>query len=208
MFCFNPDEIKPEDNESTSMITPSEIIQYLYCPRFTYFMNCLTIPQHEELRYKVLKGREIHHKREKSNLDYLRKKLNCIKKEISVYLASRELRVRGVVDEVLHLKDGTLAPLDYKYTEYTEHTFKTHRIQSTLYAMLIMENYKKPVKKGFICYVRGGNKIKEILYTEDDFCYANYVINKIFDIIQTGHFPPKTKYKNKCVDCCYRNICV
>lgn len=208
ILSFNPDEIKPEDNESTPMITPSEIIQYLYCPRFTYFMNCLTIPQHEELRYKVLKGREIHHKREKSNLDYLRKKLNCIKKEVSVYLASRELRVRGVVDEVLHLKDGTLAPLDYKYTEYTDHTFKTHRIQSTLYAMLITENYKKPVKKGFICYVRGGNKIKEILYTEDDFCYANHVIQKIFDIIQTGHFPPKTKYKNKCVDCCYRNICV
>ncbi len=38
------------------MITPSEVIEHIYCPRFTCFLNCLNIPQHEELRYKVLKG--------------------------------------------------------------------------------------------------------------------------------------------------------
>ena len=48
-------------------ITPSEVIEYLYCPRFIYFMNCLSIPQHEEQRYKVLMGREIHEKKSKIN---------------------------------------------------------------------------------------------------------------------------------------------
>lgn len=142
------------DNETTPMITPSEVIEHLYCPRFTYFMNCLNIPQHEELRFKVLKGREIHKAREGDNRAYLRKRLGCIDKDISVYIASRSLGVRGVVDEVLHLSDNTLAPLDYKYAEYREGVFDTHRMQSVLYALMIMENYARPVKKGFICYAR------------------------------------------------------
>lgn len=196
------------DTESTPMLTPSEIIEHLYCPRFTYFMNCLNIPQHEELRYKVLKGRELHERREKTNTEYLRKRLGVVDKEVSVYIASQSLRVRGIIDEVLHLLDDTLAPLDYKYTEYSDFTFQTHKTQSALYALLIMENYKKPVKKGFICYTRGGNKVKEIIYTEKDFCYAKGVVKEIFDIIMKGFFPRKVKSKNRCIDCCYRNICV
>ena len=196
------------DNESTPMITPSEVIEHLYCPRFTYFMNCLNIRQHEELRYKVLKGRELHEKRENENRDYLRKRLGCVDKELSVYIASKELRIRGVVDEVLHLSDGTLAPLDYKYTEYNEYTFETHRIQSALYALLIKENYKKTVTRGFICYMKGGNKIKEILYSEKDFCCARNVVQEIFDVIQKGYYPKKTSWQNRCIDCCYRNICI
>lgn len=196
------------DTEATPMITTSEIIEHLFCPRFTYFMNCLNIPQHEELRYKVLKGRELHENREKTNVDYLRKRLGCVKKEISVYIASKKLGVRGIIDEVLHLSDGSLAPLDYKYAEYNDFIFRTHRVQSTVYALLIMENYKKPVKKGFICYVRGGNKIKELTYSQNDLNFAMEVIAEIFDIIIKAFYPKKTAWQNRCIDCCYRNICI
>jgi CRISPR-associated exonuclease Cas4 len=196
------------DTETTPMITPSEVIEHLYCPRFTYFMSCLNIPQHEELRYKVLKGRELHEKREDTNRDYLRKRLGCIDKDISVYIASKELGIRGIIDEVLYLPDDTLAPLDYKFAEYSDYTFETHKVQSVLYALLIMENYRKPVTKGFICYAKDGNKVKEIVYSENDFCYAKDVIREIFSVILRGFYPKKTKWKNRCIDCCYRNICV
>lgn len=195
------------DTESTPMITPSEIIQFIYCPRYTYFLNCLNIPQHEELRLKVRKGRELHQRREKSNTNYLRKRPECVARDISVYLASKKISVRGVVDEVLHLADGTLAPLDYKFTNFTDFTFKTHKIQSALYAILIQETYQKTVHKGYICYSRSGTQIKEINYTQNDFEKAIDIVNTIFDIIQRGYFPAKTKYPNRCIDCCYRNIC-
>jgi len=195
------------DDEATPMITPSELIEHIYCPRFTYFMNCLDIQQNEHLRYKVLKGRQLHETKEKTNTEYLRKRIECIKKEISVYLASKNLKVRGVVDEVIYLRDGTLAPLDYKYTEYSEYTFKTHKIQSVLYGMLIEENYNLVVKKGFIYYARGMAKIKEIYYTNEDKTEACKIIDEIFNIIEKGFFPRKTKYDIRCIDCCYRNIC-
>ncbi|MGQ9665445.1 MAG: CRISPR-associated protein Cas4 [bacterium] len=196
------------DTEATPMITPSDVIEHLFCPRFTYFTNCLKIDQHEELRYKVLKGREIHERKTKENVEYLRRRIGCVAKELKVYLASPKLRVRGVVDEVLTLTDGSMAPLDYKYTEYRENLFETHRIQSTIYAMLIKETYNKPVNKGFICYVKEGSKLKEVFYKPSDFEYAVRVIDEVFRVIQLGYYPQRTSYHNRCIDCCYRNICV
>jgi CRISPR-associated exonuclease Cas4 len=195
------------DTESTVMITPSEVIEHLFCPRFTYFMNCLNIPQHEELRYKVLKGRELHERREKENREYVRKKIGCIGKEISIYVASPKVRVRGIIDEILTFADGSMSPLDYKYTEYRDYLFETHKVQSVLYAMLIQETYKKPVNKGYICYAKDGIGLKEIIYKESDFIYAKEVVNEIFNVILRGYYPKKTSWQNRCIDCCYKNIC-
>lgn len=170
-------------------------------------MNCLNIPQHEELRYKVLKGRELHENRGKENREYLRKKIGCVGKEISVYVASPAVRVRGVIDELLTLSDGSMSPLDYKYTEFRDYLFKTHKVQSVLYAMLIKEIYNKPVRKGYICYTRNGNTLEEIVYKPSDFEYAENVVDEIFRIILRGYYPQKTPYHNRCIDCCYKNIC-
>ena len=38
-------------------ITPSELIEFNYCKRFIYYMKCLNIPQFEEKRFKVQKGK-------------------------------------------------------------------------------------------------------------------------------------------------------
>ncbi|MCX7732438.1 MAG: CRISPR-associated protein Cas4 [candidate division WOR-3 bacterium] len=196
------------DTETTPMLTPSEIIEHIFCPRYTYFMHCLKIPQKEEQRYIVMKGRQLHNQREKRNPEYLRKRIGCVKKELNVYLASPKIRVRGVVDEVLTLADGSMAPLDYKYTQYREWIFKTHRYQSVLYGMLISEIYSKPVRRGYICYVRTGAKLCEVIYKPQDYDYISRIIEEIFRIIKTGEYPSGTRYSAQCVDCCYRNICV
>jgi len=97
------------------LLTPSEIIAYLYCPRFIYFMFCLDLKEHEEKRFKVQKGRRIHEEKTHINKDYLRKRIGAKAKDTEVYLSSEKLHLRGVADEVLTLKDGSMAPLDYKF---------------------------------------------------------------------------------------------
>ena len=186
-------------------------------------MNCLCIPQHEEERYKVLKGRELHEERKKVNQAYIRKKLKCVRKDIDVYMPSDSLCLKGVVDEVLFLADGTLAPLDYKFAEYKDTLFLTHKYQSILYAMLIKENYKLEdlkvvqniehkdkieVKKGYVCYTRSKSVVKEVEYKEKDFENAQDIILEILNIIHNNYYPKKTKSPSKCTDCCYKNICV
>jgi CRISPR-associated exonuclease Cas4 len=194
--------------ETHAMITPSEVMEYLYCPRFVYFMHCMNIPQHEDYRFKVLKGREVHKRREKENRDYLRKKIGAVKKEIGVYLASPTLRVRGIVDEVLTLAEGTMAPLDYKYTEPSEVVYRTHRVQVILYGLMIEEAYGVPVKHGYVAYIRGGSQLYEVEIDSVARQEVKTVVNDIFRIIETGYHPKRTSYRVRCTDCCYKNICV
>jgi CRISPR-associated exonuclease Cas4 len=189
-------------------VTVSDALEYLFCPRFIFFMHCLGIAQREEKRYKVLKGRELHEIREKVNRDYVRKKLHCTGKEISVYLTSHKHQFKGEVDEVLFLEDGTAAPLDYKYAEYKKTIYRTHKYQAALYGILIKEHFGVEVKKGYVCYTRSNNYVAEIDFKQKDYDMALQIVREILMIIQRGYFPDGTKQKARCVDCTYRNICV
>lgn len=194
-------------DENQYYITPSEIIEFLYCKRFIYFMKCLGIRQYEEKRYKVQKGRNIHDRRLKDNKDYLRKKIGVIHKEMDVSLVSNKYKVRGKVDEVLTLGDNTMVPLDYKFSQYEEKIYKTYRTQIILYALMIEEIYNKVVNKGYIVYCRGGYDIKEIEITEKNKEKTKKIIKEFISITQ-GYYPKATQYKSKCLDCCYKNICI
>ncbi len=173
------------------------------------FRVLFDIPEHQEKkRFKVLTGREIHEDKTQINKDYLRKRICVTDKEIEVYLSSEKLHIRGIVDEVLTLNDGTMAPLDYKFAEYKEREYKTCKIQSIAYGMLISENYSKPVKKGFVVYTRSKNKLVEIEFTPKDIDIFHKIIEEMLLIIQKGWYPKRTASKAKCDDCAYRNICV
>jgi CRISPR-associated exonuclease Cas4 len=191
-----------------TIIIVSDVLEYLFCPRFIYFMHCLAIPQHEESRFKVIKGRQVHDEKRITNTEYLRKKLGVLKKEINVFIASKNNHIKGIVDEVLFLDDGTAEPFEYKYAEFKDSIFKTYKFQLVLHAIMIKENYNIDVKKGFICFTRSNNHIEEVIFTQKDFKKGIEIIDEILEIIDKGFYPGKSRYKNKCIDCCYSNICV
>jgi len=193
-------------DQAVFSITASDILEYLYCPRFIYFENYLDIPQHQEKRFKVRKGRDVHDDKQRINPAYLRKKLGCIERESSVYLSSAR-GIRGIVDEILFLDDGSAAPLDYKYAEYKDRTFKNHKYQLTFYAELIREYFQVTVNRGFIVYTRSRNKLIEVPITERMYSELDSIIRDLLDVVQKGVYPKPTKYKARCGDCCYRNIC-
>ncbi len=194
-------------NEFHYYITPSDMIEFQYCKRFIYYMKCLGIQQYEEKRYKVQKGREIHQKKENENKDYLRKKLGVLEKKINVDLFSEEYKIKGKVDEVLTLEDGTMAALDYKFAEFDEVIYSTYKTQMLMYSLMIKEMYEKNVKKGYLIYCRSKNSVKEIDIKEKDIKNLKKSINEYYKIVQ-GYYPNATKNKARCIDCCYRNICI
>lgn len=187
-------------------LTPSHIIEYLYCPRFTYFEYVLKIPQYEEKEYKVRRGREIHDVKFERNKAYLRKKIGVKEKWLDQYLANKVLR--GKIDEVLLLKDGSMSPLDYKFAEYKDKIFETYKQQLYCYAVLIEENFGKPVNKGYLVYTRSKNKLIEVLLLEKDKKMILNSVDAIKEIITQNRFPKATKYKRRCLNCTYRNICI
>ncbi|HOM03719.1 MAG TPA: CRISPR-associated protein Cas4 [Acetivibrio sp.] len=194
-------------NENQFYITPSDMIEFLYCKRYIYYMKCLGIDQNEEKRFKVMMGREIHKKRGEQNKNYLPKKIGSIGKMIGVNLVSEKYGIRGSADEVHTLFDGTMAPLDYKFATYDERLFKTYKNQLVMYAIMIEETFGKKVHKGFLVYCREENRLVEVCVTEEDkdnVCLYIEEYRKIMD----GYYPEATKQKSKCLDCCYKNICI
>ncbi len=186
-------------------LTPSHIIEYLYCPRFTYFEYVLGIPQYEEKFYKVQKGREIHELKAIQNIDYLRKRIGVVKKYQYQYITNSNLR--GEVDEILELSDGTMAPLDFKFAEYKDIVYDTYKTQLYCYAVLIEENFGKMVNKGYLVYTRSKNKLVEIEILEEDKKNIKNCIIDIYEIIEKNFYPKATKYKKRCLSCTYKNIC-
>ena len=195
-------------NKNRAIITISDVLEYLFCPRFIYFMHCLEIPQHQEMRFKVLRGREVHEEKRSVNPHYLRKKIGVVRREQNVFLASKEHCIKGIVDEVLFLDDGTAAPFEYKFAEFKEKIFRTYRNQLALHAMMIQEQFNVKVTRGFICFVRSRDHVEEVALSEKDFERARKIVREILKIIGTGYFPERARNRAHCSDCCYRNICV
>jgi CRISPR-associated exonuclease Cas4 len=187
-------------------ITPSHILQYLYCPRFIYFEYVLCIPQYQEKYYKVEKGRDIHDQKTELNKDYLRKRIGVADKIITPYLTNSYLR--GEVDEVLFLNNNTAAPLDYKFAAYNDTVYDTYKTQLVCYAILIESNFDQTVDKGYLVYVRSKNKLVEVVITQADKEAVINIVQAIVAIIEQNVFPKATTNKKRCSDCTYRNICI
>lgn len=193
-------------DENVKYITPSEIIEFLYCNRFTYFMNVLGIPQNEGRRYLVELGRDKHELKSNTKPKYLSKKLGVIRKEQEVTLDSQKLKLRGKMDELLYLNTGAMVPLDYKFSEYDGKVHDTHKAQLTIYALLIEDVYKLQVEKGYLVYCADGVEIIEVILTQKDKSKLLKTLDKYKSVLR-GVYPKGASSKNKCSDCTYRNYC-
>jgi len=189
-------------------ITPTELLEFYFCPRFIYFMNVLKIPQYEDRRYKVQKGREVHEERQSHNKDYLWKKVGAIARESNVFLVSEKYHLRGVVDEVVTLVDGSLAPIDYKYAIYPHFVYRSHKTQMLSYCLLVEDVTQQPVKCGFLFYIRDGNRQVRVEYNSKTRQKVIEDINHLLTIVQDEKIPARTVNRNECIDCTYKNICV
>lgn len=193
--------------ESRVFVTPSEVMEYLYCPRFIYYMNVLNVQQHEHNRALVNKGRDIHKLKMVQNKAYLRKTLNVIDKKSEVYMKSETLKLVGKVDEVLFFADGFAAPLDYKYAYWDKRVYKPLLYQQALYASLIEETFSCEVQAGYLVYIRSKNHVEKVDISARLKTRAKEIVDEIFAILNINYFPQATKTKSKCLDCTYRNLC-
>ncbi len=198
-------EFQNTEPDEKFSITATHILEYLYCPRFTYFEESLKIPEYQNKRFKVQKGRQVHKELRKRNPHYLRKRIAVAMRKSDMYISSGHLR--GIIDDILFFSNGTAAPLDYKYAVYKKRTFKNHIFQLVLYGKLIQDTYDVSVGKGFIVYTRSKNKLIEFEITHKMYLTLDQIVASIKQIIQYGFYPEATKYKMRCIDCCYRNIC-
>lgn len=194
-------------SEARPPLTVTHLLEHLFCPRFTYFEHVLAIPERQERRPLVVKGREAHEERAKVNPRYLRKKIGVVGRRQDVPLSSAALGIRGSVDEVLTLEDGTMAPLDYKFAEWKGRVLLNLKMQSVVYGLLIEEAFGVAVNGGWLCYIRSKHRLERLEHTPDDKAEARRLLAEVLGVIRGEHFPEATRYRGRCRDCCYRNVC-
>jgi CRISPR-associated exonuclease Cas4 len=166
------------------------------------------VPERQERRWKVQRGREVHLERSKINKSYLRKKLGVTKRQFDVPLASPSRSIRGIADEVLTFEDGTMGPFDYKFAKAPKKPYRNQVMQSVLYGLMIEEQFGRQVDRGFVCYTRDNHKVVEIPITDRLKKPSLETVAEVIETIQHGFLPKATSYASRCVDCCYRNICI
>jgi CRISPR-associated exonuclease Cas4 len=193
-------------SESRVLLTASMLVEYWYCPRFTYYMEVLGIRQYEEKRLKVQLGRDVHRKKS-LRPEYLRKNIGVISQEKEVYLSDSSLGICGILDEILFFQDGKLATLDYKFA-YNKHKFKTQFLQNVFYSLLLESHYRVRPDFCYIVYTRENNKLVKYEITGRDRDSVLSAIREVRRIISRGIFPKATSAKSRCGDCTYRKICV
>ena len=144
------------------------------------------------------------------NPTYLRKKLGVVERQFDVPLSSVRLGVRGSVDEVLTLADGSMAPFDYKFAEDRGRVYLNQKMQSVLYGLMIRETFQVPVRRGFLCYLRSKHKVVELTNSTTPTSprpRSSSARSSTSD--PDRHLPRKPqRWKARCRDCCYRNICI
>ena len=190
-------------------LTVTHVLEHLFCPRFTYFEYVLAVPERQERRLLVQKGRQAHEERKRINPNYLRKKLGVVQRQFDVPHGlgppgPARLGRRGVS----RWPTGRWPLSTTSSPNTADRVYHNQKMQSVLYGLLIRETFQRPVHRGFLCYLRSKNKVVPIEFSEADFTEAEAVLREILEVIQTGCFPRATAWKARCRDCCYRNICI
>ena len=170
-----------------------DVEEYFFCPMVFYFSVVLGINRSEG--YWAELGKEIQEEAEK----LISEKFEIYEKELK--LESEKLGVIGKVDFVV--KDGnSLAPLEVKYSSKLKPWWKYSVV---LYAMLLEDVTRKPVKRAFI-FLTESNKIVPLEIRDEERRFVIECVKNCHEIINGKQ--PKAKVSKSCENCDYSEMCI
>ncbi|MEM2875064.1 MAG: CRISPR-associated protein Cas4 [Candidatus Hadarchaeales archaeon] len=185
-------------------LSAKDIMNFCYCPRIIYYEHVLKIRQ--ATTKKELIGREKYEEfKKKSRRGKIIKEFPKLKKLYDVYLYSNKMNIGTRVDCVaINEVKKEAYPIQIKYSSRPSKIYKTQKLQLLLEAKLIEEimGYSTPL--GFIKFLKTDDLVPVNVKNRSELDTAICDIKKF---IHTEVFPDPTRYKRRCVDCCYRKRC-
>jgi CRISPR-associated exonuclease Cas4 len=191
------------------MITVSDVKQYLYCPKIIYFDHVLHVPKPPDQKLET--GKEKHEdltskeKRRKGAIFY-DQELDQAEKLFRVALESNALGLRGVLDYLVKT-EREFIPVDYKFgSSHSGGVHLNHKYQLAAYALLVEENFKTIVRRGFVHYSKDRVNV-QIDFNDEIRRRTLKMIHEIEWIIEEEIEPISTKNPGRCTDCEYSRYC-
>lgn len=193
-------------SEEEPELIPAKWIEiYHYCPRIIYYVAVLGARERETAYMREGKTEEeSEEEKEKRRKTLLAKrKEKVIEKWTNLKLYSQKLGIVGIVDMLVKTEEG-LKVVDIKNTAQKKLS-PGYLYQTTAYALLSQEQFKKPVKNIIVYYTKN-DKVFEIKVTDQIKEHTIWTIKRIKEIIEKAKMP-KTRRKRQCKGCGYYHLC-
>lgn len=198
-------EIGGTAEERDLLYIATDLKQYHFCPRITYYEKCL--PDFRPQTYMMLAGREAH---EREQARALRRTLHAYRlvegeRHFDVHLRSLTLGLAGKIDEVV-LAPGDpprAYPVDYKLTPQVQ---DQHRCQLAAYGLLLEEEWQVTVERGFI-YLIPRRKAVEVIIDAPLREMVSHTLADIRAIAEREVLPPPPASRHPCQTCEFRRVC-
>jgi CRISPR-associated exonuclease Cas4 len=184
-------------------IRVSDLRQYHYCPRVVYYQYVM--PVDHKATYKMEKGKSAQ---EEIEVLERRRKLKSYglaegERLFGQWIKSNKLGLTGKPDLVIRTA-AEIYPVDFKYTR--DRPRRNHLYQLGGYALILEEQFQRPVKKGFIYLIPQKDAVVFSLTGElKQDCLK--MVREIREMIRNESFPPAPARRAKCTDCEYQNYC-
>jgi len=188
---------------SLAELRVTDLKQYAYCPRIPFYQHVMGFTG--KPTYKMERGRDAQ-----AAIEALerRRKLREYglaegRRHFGCWLTSERLGLSGKLDLLIEA-EGACFPVDFKYT--TGRPYHNHRLQLAGYALLVEENFRKPVPAGFI-FLTINDALVRFAMTSDLLAEARSALRSLQSMITNEEFPDATPVRARCTDCEYRNFC-
>ena len=188
------------------MLTATDLMKYVYCPRIIYFIYILK-------RSQMVTKKEEKGIQKESDFQRKGKRTKVVKnypklpKMMKVSLTSENLGIKTIADSIMiNEREKEAYPIQAKYAYPPRSIYKTYKLQLAMEAMIIEERMGYNVPYGFIKFLRSGELIKVMLHDSLKLEVMKS-FGKIGKILSSETIPRRTKYRKRCTDCCFKNIC-
>ncbi|MGC1119610.1 MAG: CRISPR-associated protein Cas4 [Candidatus Methanofastidiosia archaeon] len=185
-------------------IAVSDVVQFMYCPRKVYFYKVLGLPMVD--RKKMTYGKDEHereHRRVKERKHVYGIEKDQIKKvQHGVFIVDEDIGLYGQIDTVVELQDGSVIPVDVKYSDYSG-VFKNWKKQLLAYALLLERKSGVKVRKGLLYFPKQRKKVFVELSAEDKEFFLKD-IERIRGMIKSGKMP---RGRDRCGYCEMKKYC-
>lgn len=186
-----------------TLLTVTDVKQWLYCPRVAYYMRCL--PRVRPVTFRMQWAKDAHddeaeRERRRSLKTY---GLADGERSYEVDLASEQLGIRGRVDLVVRRADEVI-PIEYKDSD--GRAGRHFQVQLAAYGLLLEEAFGLPARRGFLYFIPN-RRGKQIELTDDLRDAARNTIREIVAMVQSETMPPPTPRRERCANCEFRRFC-
>lgn len=196
---------------SESYITPTDVKQYVFCPRVTYFTKVRRLRPIMGSQQKA--GKKSHDKL--TDLERRRKSILRVKmpfevasKDFDVLLSSETTGVRGRLDMLVTTKAGELVPVEFKAMKSNRgRIHPDHKYQLVVLVLLVEEDRSVVVRRSIVHYMNDNTSVL-MPVTESVKRRARTYLTQIRTMIDLEKMPdPRAQCRNARVGCGFADMC-